>query len=208
MIEMAKKGEIDPWNIDVIDVTDKFLRKIEEARKLDLRISARVLLYAAILVRMKSDVIAPQPLMNDEDVDVEIIEDLEELDEIDELSIEKLLITQRRRVKKICTLKDLIEELKRAEAIEKRKKRRRKVDLNFVISIPHDESLEEKILEVENFLMKLLQRNRSVTLFSIANTREKILDYYISLLHLVKRGKFQISQKEFYGDIEIRLCEK
>lgn len=208
MIEMAKKGEIDPWNIDVIDVTDKFLRKIEEARKLDLRISARVLLYAAILVRMKSDVIAPQPLMNDEDVDVEIIEDLEELDEIDELSIEKLLIAQRRRVKKICTLKDLIEELKRAEAIEKRKKRRRKVDLNFVISIPHDESLEEKILEVENFLMKLLQRNRSVTLFSIANTREKILDYYISLLHLVKRGKFQISQKEFYGDIEIRLCEK
>ncbi|MEM4472608.1 MAG: ScpA family protein [Archaeoglobaceae archaeon] len=205
---MAKKGEIDPWNIDVIDVTDKFLRKIEEARKLDLRISARVLLYAAILVRMKSDVIAPQPLMNDEDVDVEIIEDLEEFDEIDELSIEKLLITQRRRVKKICTLKDLIEELKRAEAIEKRKKRRRKVDLNFVISIPHDESLEEKILEVENFLMKLLQRNRSVTLFSIANTREKILDYYISLLHLVKRGKFQISQKEFYGDIEIRLCEK
>ncbi|MEM4574736.1 MAG: ScpA family protein [Archaeoglobaceae archaeon] len=205
---MAKKGEIDPWNIDVIDVTDKFLRKIEEARKLDLRISARVLLYAAILVRMKSDVIAPQPLMNDEDVDVEIIEDLEELDEIDELSIEKLLIAQRRRVKKICTLKDLIEELKRAEAIEKRKKRRRKVDLNFVISIPHDESLEEKILEVENFLMKLLQRNRSVTLFSIANTREKILDYYISLLHLVKRGKFQISQKEFYGDIEIRLCEK
>ncbi len=26
LLEMAKNGEIDPWNIDIIDITDKFLK--------------------------------------------------------------------------------------------------------------------------------------------------------------------------------------
>ncbi len=120
---MARKGEIDPWNVDVIDVTDKFLRKLEEAKRLDLRISGRVLLYAAILVRMKADAIAPQPPPTEDENDVEIIE-WEELDseDIDEIKLEDILRAQRRRIRKINTLKDLIEELRKAEEIEKRRK--------------------------------------------------------------------------------------
>jgi segregation and condensation protein A len=28
LLGMARSGEIDPWNIDIIDVTDKFLAKL------------------------------------------------------------------------------------------------------------------------------------------------------------------------------------
>jgi len=206
---MAKKGEIDPWNVDVIDVTDKFLKRLEEAKRLDLRISGRVLLYAAILVRMKADAIAPQPPPTEDENDVEIIE-WEELEsgDIDEIKLEDILRAQRRRIKKISTLKDLIEELRKAEAIEKKRKKRKSrevLNMDVIASIPHDESMEDRIRLVEENIMRMLQKREFVTLFSIVDTKEKLVDYYISLLHLVSRRKFQISQREIYSDIEIRL---
>lgn len=209
---MARKGEIDPWNVDVIDVTDKFLKRLEEAKKLDLRISGRVLLYAAILVRMKADAIAPQPPPAEDESDVEIIE-WEELEneEIDEVKIEDLLRAQRRRIRKINTLKDLIEELRKAEAIERRRKKRRSreiLDVDVITSIPHPESMEDRIRQVEENLIKLLQKKDFITLLSIVRNKEELVEYYISLLHLVLRKKFQIFQKEIYGDIEIRLPER
>ncbi|MEM4279317.1 MAG: ScpA family protein [Archaeoglobaceae archaeon] len=205
---MARRGEIDPWNIDVIDVTDKFLKKIEEAKKLDLRVSGRVLLYAAILVRMKADAIVPQPPAEEEDF--EIIEwDEEEEPEINEVFIDEVLRAQRRRIRRISTLKDLIRELKKAEAIEKRRrKRNERIEFEYVTSIPHEENLEEEIAEVENLITKILQKKRFVTLFSIADTKEKIIKFYLSLLHLVRRKRLAIEQKEFYGDIEIKFYEQ
>ncbi len=204
---MARKGEIDPWNIDVIDVTDKFLRKIEEAKKLDLRVSGRVLLYAAILVRMKADAIAPSPPV-EEDFEIIEVEENEEL-EIDESFVEEVLRAQRRRIRKINTLKDLIRELKKAEAIERRKKRRReRIEFDYITSIPHEENLEREIAEVEDYLVRILKKRNFVTLFSIADTKERVIEVYLPLLHLVQRRRFTIEQKEFYDDIEIRLYEQ
>jgi segregation and condensation protein A len=52
LVALAKDGEIDPWDIDIVEVTDKFLARIDEA---DLRTSGRALFYASVLLRMKSD---------------------------------------------------------------------------------------------------------------------------------------------------------
>jgi segregation and condensation protein A len=52
LVNLAKDGEIDPWDIDIVDVTDKFLDRIDEA---DLRTSGRALFYASVLLRMKGD---------------------------------------------------------------------------------------------------------------------------------------------------------
>ncbi|MHC3438317.1 segregation/condensation protein A [Natrialbaceae archaeon A-gly3] len=52
LVQLAEDGEIDPWDIDVVQVTDKFLEALEDA---DLRTSGRALFYASVLLRMKSD---------------------------------------------------------------------------------------------------------------------------------------------------------
>ncbi|RQG92743.1 segregation/condensation protein A [Natrarchaeobius halalkaliphilus] len=52
LVQLAKDGEIDPWDIDVVRVTDKFLEVLDDA---DLRTSGRALFYASVLLRMKSD---------------------------------------------------------------------------------------------------------------------------------------------------------
>lgn len=52
LVNLAEDGEIDPWDIDVVEVTDAFLARLDEA---DLRTGGRALFYASVLLRMKSD---------------------------------------------------------------------------------------------------------------------------------------------------------
>jgi segregation and condensation protein A len=52
LVGLAEDDEIDPWDIDIVAVTDKFLERLDEG---DLRTSGRALFYASVLLRMKSD---------------------------------------------------------------------------------------------------------------------------------------------------------
>ncbi len=174
---MAKRGEIDPWNIDVVDVTDRFLKRIEDAKKLDLRVSGRVLLYAAILVRMKAEAITLEALGGDEEEELEMYdydsfyfldEPLEFPEEVDEEELDEVILealtSMRRRVRKITTLKDLIDELRRAEEVERRRRRRRRrerqeeVGIDAALRVPHEESLEEMIARVEREVFEALRK--------------------------------------------------
>ncbi|PSQ02743.1 segregation/condensation protein A [Halobacteriales archaeon QS_5_70_17] len=61
LVQLADRGEIEPWDIDIVAVTDKFLAALDDA---DLRTGGRALFYASVLLRMKSDA-----LMDDDDPD-------------------------------------------------------------------------------------------------------------------------------------------
>ena len=55
LVGLAERGEIDPWNINIIELTDRFLNELERRRELNLKLSGRTLFYAATLLRMKSE---------------------------------------------------------------------------------------------------------------------------------------------------------
>ncbi|GAB6879078.1 ScpA family protein [Halorubrum gandharaense] len=52
LVQLAEEGEIEPWDIDIVQVTDAFLEKLDAT---DLRTTGRALFYASVLLRMKSD---------------------------------------------------------------------------------------------------------------------------------------------------------
>jgi segregation and condensation protein A len=52
LVQLAEEGEIEPWDIDIVQVTDAFLERLDET---DLRTTGRALFYASVLLRMKSD---------------------------------------------------------------------------------------------------------------------------------------------------------
>lgn len=58
LVQLAEEGEIDPWDLDLIAVTDAFLDRIDGD---DLVVTARTLFYASVLLRMKSDAITGRP---------------------------------------------------------------------------------------------------------------------------------------------------
>jgi segregation and condensation protein A len=233
LVEMAKRGEIDPWNVDVIDVAAKFLEKLERAQKLDLRISGRVLLYAAILVRMKAEILSEEaskvrrrdePEIIPEEIDFEEFFDygyefaeeyeIEQFDEKlstgDEL-IDSLLTVQRRTVRRFTTLKDLIRELQMAETVEKRRKRRKQAEreeaIKKTLETPHEENIEEILIKVENELLRLFKRKEALYFSEVVKGKEKEkLNYYLSILHLAFRKIIEVRQEKiFEEDIELRL---
>ena len=52
LVGLAEEGEIEPWDIDIVAVTDAFLDRLDGT---DLRTSGRALFYASVLLRMKGD---------------------------------------------------------------------------------------------------------------------------------------------------------
>ncbi len=227
LYNLARKGEIDPLNIDVVEVADKFLEELERAKKLDLRISGKVLLYAAILVRMKSDIVTSEAIGLEEDEEFlgydEFFDDTHaydsEFDDYisqdfieDDLSIEDELIRAfisagKKKVRRYTTLKDLIMELESAERVRKRRRERRRLERarrEDPLKIPHDENLEEIIERVRVKILRLMRNRDVIRLGEIAGI--DLISRYISVLHLAFRKIFEIHQERiFESDIEIRM---
>ena len=49
LVNMAKQGKIDPWNVDIVEVTDKYLTHLFQSKAQNLRLTGRTLLFAAII---------------------------------------------------------------------------------------------------------------------------------------------------------------
>src|SRR4030042_6938403 len=84
LVGLAERGEIDPWNIDIIDRTDRFLNELDRLRQLNLQVSGRTLFYAATLLRMKSEHLFLQSDQEEPGLD----EDDETLDENFDLELD------------------------------------------------------------------------------------------------------------------------
>jgi|Deesub1362A_J573_1020465.scaffolds.fasta_scaffold01660_8 segregation and condensation protein A len=204
---MAERGEIDPWNIDIVEVTDKFLRRLEEMRKLDLRISGRTLLYASILLRMKSDVLVK---VEEEEEEVEEIIELEE-DFYDSPEYPEIKPVVKRFPSRPITLQDLIEELKAAERVELRRyERRRKRERGIkedVTKIAHEEEVEKSIEFVKEVIEEKLKKMNAIpfsSLISEDNNPRKVISLYLPLLYLASRGTIILEQPEIFKELYIK----
>ena len=213
LLDLARSGEIDPWNIDIIDVTDKFLRKIEEREKIDIRVSARTLLYASILLRMKSDILVNVPPPEDEYMDEP--PDFGDIESDDFPILEPRL---RHTASRPVTLQELIEELQRAVATKdvQALRQARKVErpprktLEEVLGIAHEEDIERSIVE----MIKVLDVEFGYREFVVMNelvkdpTPHGIVDVYLPLLFLANRKYLKLTQEVLFEEIFIRRGDK
>jgi len=213
LVELAKDGKIDPWDIDVVQLTDTFLNRIEELQKMDLRISSRTLLYSAILLRMKSSLILEPEVEEEEDFDPGFFDD-EELPEPDEFPVPKLPV--RRISTRPVTLNELIVELKKAEKTLSRKNEKRArlaaeeedipdapLATGDVLGIAHDEAIGSRLALIWARLVELFMKQPVVEFSALTHMSEdKIMDY-LSLLFLASSRKIWLFQSELFGELHI-----
>ncbi|MFH1587428.1 MAG: segregation/condensation protein A, partial [Candidatus Diapherotrites archaeon] len=57
LIDLVKSAKMDPWNIDVSELADKYLQKINALEGSDLRLPANAILASAILLKFKSRIL-------------------------------------------------------------------------------------------------------------------------------------------------------
>lgn len=221
LVGLAERGEIDPWNIDILEVTDRFLNELDRLRQLDLRISGRTLFYAATLLRLKSEFLV-EPEEGAEGDEDSLEEEPPEGFDIHEFlgPIERLEREIKRRIERKnlrtrpVTLYELIRMLRTAEREEHRRRRTRTVypeplvETADVVSVAHDEGYQETASDVWERWEDLASSREQVTLGELCQTLDRrIADVYIPLLFLNLDGKLEISQDTFFDEVFIRRVE-
>lgn len=201
LVELAKSGEIDPWDIDIAMATEKFLKYIDSLEKRDLRIPARTLLYASILLRMKSDSMEEQKV---EEPEPEIEEILDEQEEEVEENLPRPPV--RRHTKRPVTLDELISELKKAEMVGRRKAMRERWPSTEekTLDVSHDEGIEDRIKALGPILDDMFMETKTVTFQEINSKNSKTEDgvtNYVSLLFMAQRKQVWLEQEEIFGDL-------
>jgi len=228
LVGLAERGEIDPWNINIIEVTDRFLSELERCRQLNLQVSGRTLFYAATLLRMKSEHLellsdpAEEGLDEDdglygEDYDLALDSETDyhgRLGPIELLEHEIQRRLDRKNLRKSpVTLFELIIELKN---IEKEERRRRRLtdtgdDLliyaDDVVGIAHDEGYQESAMTVLEECLDCIELEEELTLVQLCQKLEwGIPEVYIPLLFLALEGRCSLRQEEFFGDVFVQIC--
>ena len=208
LVELARRGDIDPWDIDIARTTEKFLQYIDSLEKRDLRIPARTLLYASILLRMKSDSMEGQTVDAVEEPEPELDESEEEAwEEEREDTLPRPPV--RRRTKRPVTLDELIGELKKAEMVGRRKAMRDRWPSTEekALDLSHDEGIEERIRALGPILDDMFMEKKTVT-FQDINCRDGSIEdgvtNYVSLLFMAQRKQVWLEQEEIYGDLFVR----
>ena len=208
LMNLAKDGYINPWEIDIVEVTDVFLERIEHMQMMDLRISGRTLLYASILLRMKSTGIVQEEEPDDE---FDMFDDDMDFYEVEEYPVPKLPI--RRRATRPVTLQELIVELKKAEKVETRRKDRKvyrkleervAVTTDDVLGIAHEEDILGRVKSLGDKLKNDFLNSEFVTLSELlVEDRSENIMTYVSLLFLATEKKVWLSQKELFGELYV-----
>ena len=228
LVGLAERGEIDPWNINIIEVTDRFLSELERCRQLNLQVSGRTLFYAATLLRMKSEHLelladpTEEGLVDDdelsgEDYDMPLDSEIDyegRLGPIERLEHEIQRRLDRKNMRKSpVTLFELIIELKNLEKEERR--RRRLTDTiddllvytDDVVGIAHDEGYQESSMVRLTEYLEGLEMNEEITLAELCEKMEwGIPEVYIPLLFLALDGRCSLRQEEFFGDVFVQIC--
>lgn len=218
LYDLVNSEQMDPWDIDITRLTQKYIQAIKAMQEHDFRISGKILLAAAFLLKIKSAYLIEHDISN---LDALINSTAEAIDE-EELFNEMENGKQKReqfqliprnpqpRSRKV-SLHDLIEALQKAMAT-KRKILAQQRPAKFV--------LPEKKMDILGIIRDLYHKivyyaqkeqgsrlKFSTLLPPQAGRREKVYTF-IPLLHLENQGKVETTQEKHFDEIYVKLLEK
>jgi len=214
--DLINTEQLDPWNIDLSILTERYLEKIAELEEADFFVSSKVLLAASLLLRIKSEILLnkyiksiDEILFGAKEIKKYPLERIELDEEIPELTPRSPLPRFRK-----VTLKELLESLNKAIKTENRRIDKEILNTNALrevgISIPQKAiNIKDKIKEIYSNLLGHFNENTekkkiSLTEFIGENKEEKIIAFS-PLLHLENQKKVWLDQEAPFAEIYIWL---
>jgi len=210
--ELIKSGDIDPWNIDLGLLTKKYIEIVKKLKEFDFKVSGKVLLAAAILLRIKSARLVGEDLEEfDKIISGEQDEDFFEEDFKNALrpgeQIEPLIPRLPQPRKRKVSIYDLMGALEKA--LEVKHRRLIKNTPSFDIIIPKKRPNVNLI--VKNLYLRIkrffITGNKDLTFSKLipSPSREDKVFTFIPLLHLANKRHIDIEQEIPFGEIAIHL---
>jgi segregation and condensation protein A len=218
--ELISSEQMDPWNIDISVLCRSYFERIRELEENNFHVSSKILLAAALLLRIKSEVLLnkyirdiDKILFNEEEEVKKIIERIElNEDEIPVLSPK----TPLPRFKQV-TLQELIDSLDVAIKTESRRIekeiQKKQAERMSHVDIPKFKRINIKD-RIRRFYAKILTAFKSkkaemklpYSSFTGDNKEEKIA-CFLPMLHLSNTGKLWLEQEKHFSEIWLYLYE-
>lgn len=217
--ELIAKEEMNPWDVDVSELAVKFLETLKQMKEMNFRISGKIVLASAILLKIKSkklvdeDISALDQLIAGSEEDIDLLEDLEESpifrNEVEEKP--RLFPRTPQPRKRKVSVYDLVKALEKALEVENRRKR-------FIA--PHKPvQVPEKGVDMHSVMKTVYanvkshfekQPNMKLTFEQLIPSEEKAdkVMTFIPLLHLDNQRKVDLLQKQHFGQIEVQMTKK
>lgn len=203
LLDLVASKRLDPWNIDIVEITTGYIERVNKMEMLDLRVPANLILAAAILLRFKSDAlrfeeeaqVAEEQTYVEEDSGPEVIPVLE--------------LKTRIPPKRMVTLDELLLAMEKVfEDQKKREDKAAKIEIPSVINIQLPEfNIEQRMAEVYGRVLREKDAEGLAAFSAILNDRSAlgIITTLLPVLHLVQDRKLTIFQEKFFGEIFIRV---
>ena len=205
--------DMDPWNIDLVLLSQRFSNYLDEMKQKDLKIPGKMILVAAIIYRLKSDVLKENEEEKQEELNLleedafspelaptPVNEDRIELN-IRRISLPPIRLPVKKPVKRKVSLYELINALDKALKTRKRREVKEVFNLDlkdFDITETIEEVYEKIIAHLEKedktFFSKLLPEE---------HTPEEKIRILQSLLHLAFEGRIYCWQEKPFDEIHI-----
>ena len=218
LINLAERGEIDPWDVQVIDVVDRFLSRLIVSDRRDLYDSGQALLYASMLVLLKANSLSDIQTAYEQAALSDDVEELE-VNEADSLRLptdfdkrlRRLPVALPPKARKI-TLEELIAQIEAIAEIVDRKpskpskrpiqgKVARRAAMKAIAELAHKENLSEMVAEIESYF--LIHPDEEIEISALAEVFNDRVGVFWGLLLMSSQSKVELFQEEFYGKIQI-----
>lgn len=215
--DIVSNEEFNPWDIDVGSLADSYMQKIKEIKMINFEVPGTIILVGSVLLKLKSDIVSGQTYIFEENLSADEEYDAEEddqfsadLDDIigedkEVIGTEPSLLVRRIPKRKV-TLPELITLLKRVVTQVEKKERFVKDREDRKIEIQLSKKNVERIMRDVYREIRRLSSNKSSTTFKELVdewNRERVVTYFLPVLHLANRDKIRVEQEELYGEIMI-----
>jgi len=211
--DLVKNKELNPWDVDVSLLAEKYLETIKEMQEMNLFVSGKMLLASAILLKIKSDKLLTEgiPILDN------IMYPQEEVHQFEMDGQGRLIMDERPRLtiktpqarKRRVNISDLMNALDKAlEVNERRIKRFERRNWVPDVVIPEKgEDIEVLISRLFDKVKEILLSKNKVKFSELIPTqskKDKILTF-VPLLHLANQTKVDLYQETHFGDIDVSL---
>jgi segregation and condensation protein A len=222
LLYLIRKEEVDVFDIPVSMVIGQYHKHLEFLREIDPNVSGDFLVMAARLMEIKSKLLLPREVLDDEDEEyedprLELVKQLLEYKKFKEraLLLEKKLAAHKKRyTRPIRELEDdgveVTEPLPPGNTdVWDLLTAFHRIQLAIGQRVPHEVMLEERpaedyIAEVRETLLSLESgRCAFEELFRGARTQVEAIGYFLAILELAKMHFLKLTQEEPGAEIEV-----
>lgn len=214
--DLINTEQLDPWNVDIVILTDKYMKKISQIEEADFFVSSKVLLAASLLLRIKSEYLLNRYVKSIDEIlfgrKEEKKYELERI-ELDEEIPELAPRSPIPRYKKV-TLKELMEALNKAIDTENRRIKKEIIKKNALretsISLPKKTiSIKDKIKDILDRVTGHFDSNSDSKKIGfntlVGEKKDERIASFSPLLHLENQKKIWIEQPEHFEEFHIWL---